>query len=181
MSPVLVSRQVNNPNNPDYFWWSTTGVIVKWSILAAITLFFTTWFVGGYYHARRRLRRGLRPLWYHAVSFVNSSPHIYPLTQSPQFLVPYQYRRPPPLPQNHADFYRMDNVGYRVGQQNNFVAAPLPPAYGVERKSSQADGYEYDVPPPGEPPVQAQIQAELPPREPNKPSGLMSKINPFRK
>jgi hypothetical protein len=40
---------------------------VKWSIVAAIFLIAFLWFVGGYYHAQSRMKKGMPPLAYHRV------------------------------------------------------------------------------------------------------------------
>ncbi|KJZ77452.1 hypothetical protein HIM_03176 [Hirsutella minnesotensis 3608] len=47
-------------------WWATrTGIIVKWVITLVFFVVIMGYFVGGYLHARRRLRKGLQPLAYH--------------------------------------------------------------------------------------------------------------------
>jgi hypothetical protein len=72
MAPSL--NRLDNPVSKreqfvyDSFWWSPTGYIVKWAILAGIFLIFVVWFLGGYLHAQRRMKRGLPPMKYHAVS-----------------------------------------------------------------------------------------------------------------
>lgn len=50
------------------------GYIVKWTILAVIVLLFTLWIVGGYWHAKKRIQKGLRPLAYHRVSNTCDTP-----------------------------------------------------------------------------------------------------------
>ena len=49
------------------WWYSDEAEIIKWVILAAIVLLFFTYLLGGYLHARRRMRKGLPPLGYHRV------------------------------------------------------------------------------------------------------------------
>ena len=55
----------------DFVFQDDTGfrnaVIIKYSIIAAIFFAFFAWFVGGYFHARRRIKKGLPPLAYHRV------------------------------------------------------------------------------------------------------------------
>ncbi|OAQ66868.1 ubiquitin-protein ligase Sel1/Ubx2 [Pochonia chlamydosporia 170] len=47
-------------------WWHTkTGYIVRWVIFLVIFVLIFGYLIGGYYHARRRLRKGLEPLAYH--------------------------------------------------------------------------------------------------------------------
>ncbi|OCK81243.1 hypothetical protein K432DRAFT_295984 [Lepidopterella palustris CBS 459.81] len=98
------------------FWYSTTGEIVKWAILAAIFLFFMTWFVGGYMHAKRRMRKGLPLLAYH------------------RWLVPYRERqRFGQVPQNHFTFYAAQP--YRPNADGTYPEPPplynndAPPSY----------------------------------------------------
>lgn len=43
------------------------GMIVKWAILGSLFAIFMLWFVGGYIHAKRRLRAGKPLLAYHRV------------------------------------------------------------------------------------------------------------------
>ncbi|CEJ88869.1 hypothetical protein VHEMI04893 [[Torrubiella] hemipterigena] len=49
----------------DGFWCSQTGFIVKWCLAGALVLIVLLWTVGGYLHARSRIRKGLPPLAYH--------------------------------------------------------------------------------------------------------------------
>jgi hypothetical protein len=76
----------------DAFWYTDTGIIVKWIILASFFLIFFGWFVGGRIHAKRRLRKGLPLLAYH------------------RFLISYsERRRHGQIPQNHFTFYQTQN------------------------------------------------------------------------
>ena len=43
------------------------AVGIKWGIVGALILIFVLWIVGGYYHAKRRIAKGLPPLAYHRV------------------------------------------------------------------------------------------------------------------
>jgi len=47
------------------FWWTREGQIVRWSIFFGIFFLFLAYMVGGYYHAKRRINKGLPPLAYH--------------------------------------------------------------------------------------------------------------------
>lgn len=135
------------------FWDSDKGVIIKWSILISIFLFFTLWFVGGYIHAKSRLRKGLPLLAYH------------------RWLVPYNVRRKyGQTPQNHFTFYATQ-PGYGPGQQQYYGQRPdgtypdapplyngndAPPVYSIppgatKTNPNQNGGVEmpqYGVPPP---------------------------------
>lgn len=47
------------------FWYTRTGVIVKWSLFLGLTAILVLYLSIGYLHAKRRLRKGLPPLAYH--------------------------------------------------------------------------------------------------------------------
>jgi hypothetical protein len=55
-----------------------TAYAVKWAIIAAIFLIFSLYFVGGYLHAQRRMKRGLPPLAYHRVRTGYAIIEIFP-------------------------------------------------------------------------------------------------------
>ncbi|KAF2736643.1 hypothetical protein EJ04DRAFT_510946 [Polyplosphaeria fusca] len=106
----------------DGFWYSDTGIIVKWSILAAFFLLFFGWFVGGYIHAKRRMRKGLPLMAYH------------------RWLIPYSERQKHgQVPQNHFTFYAAQP--YQVQRPDGTYPEP-PPMYS----NDAPPGY---VPPPG--------------------------------
>ncbi|KAF2836358.1 hypothetical protein M501DRAFT_919256, partial [Patellaria atrata CBS 101060] len=86
------------------FWWTDTGVIVKYCIFLFIFLVIFGWIIGGFIHARRRLNRGQPPLRYH------------------KWLVPRSHRNP--RPQNQFSFYQQ---GQGQGQAYGMQAYPEPP------------------------------------------------------
>lgn len=45
-----------------------TGLTIKYVIWGALVLLIVSYFLGGYVHARRRLKKGLPPLGYHRVN-----------------------------------------------------------------------------------------------------------------
>jgi hypothetical protein len=49
-----------------------TGYIVKWSIFVALVGIIGIYLIGGWLHAKRRLRKGLLPLRYHRVRYLTS-------------------------------------------------------------------------------------------------------------
>ncbi|KAI0434936.1 hypothetical protein F5Y09DRAFT_156074 [Xylaria sp. FL1042] len=67
-SLALARRQYIERDDSDYvwFWYTTPGVIIKYTIFFAFLLLVVGWVVGGRVHAKRRLRKGLKPLRYHA-------------------------------------------------------------------------------------------------------------------
>jgi len=69
MAPAINKRQAitQDPSNSNNGWWwySGTAVAIKWSIIGAILVLFLVFFLGAYYHAQRRMKKGLPPLAYH--------------------------------------------------------------------------------------------------------------------
>ncbi|ESZ93643.1 hypothetical protein SBOR_5948 [Sclerotinia borealis F-4128] len=47
------------------FWLTKTGQIVRWSVFWGLFIIFMLWIIIGYWHAKRRIRKGLKPLAYH--------------------------------------------------------------------------------------------------------------------
>ncbi|RGP68461.1 ubiquitin- ligase sel1 [Fusarium sporotrichioides] len=115
------SYQWDSTNSDDddvYWWYSTEGYIVKWTILAVIVLLFTLWIVGGYWHAKKRIQKGLRPLAYHRC-FVS---------RSMMAQVDPRYAYPP-----NTYYYAPPN-GYQ-GQPGGYAmhSMPPPPVYDPSR------------------------------------------------
>ncbi|KAI3338154.1 hypothetical protein F4824DRAFT_459874 [Ustulina deusta] len=65
---ALARRQYIERDDGDYvwFWYTTPGIIIKYTVFFAFLLLLVGWVVGGRMHAKRRLRKGLKPLKYHA-------------------------------------------------------------------------------------------------------------------
>ncbi|KAH8725314.1 hypothetical protein GQ44DRAFT_227069 [Phaeosphaeriaceae sp. PMI808] len=77
------------------FWYTDKGIIIKWIILGSIFFIFMAWFLGGYIHAKQRLKKGLPLLGYH------------------RFLISYSERkRHGQVPQNHFTFYAQEHPYY---------------------------------------------------------------------
>ena len=57
------------------------GMVIKWSILGSLFALFMLWFIGGYVHAKRRLKAGKPLLAYHRVRL--SLPRTLPRTLPP--------------------------------------------------------------------------------------------------
>lgn len=71
----LAARQYyGNPaaydSNYSSWWYSPTAYIVKWVITILILAAIFGYFGLGYWHAHRRMKKGLHPLRYHKVSEV---------------------------------------------------------------------------------------------------------------
>lgn len=47
------------------YWYSREGYIIKWSVFWGILLLFSLYLLIGYTHAKRRIKKGLKPLGYH--------------------------------------------------------------------------------------------------------------------
>jgi hypothetical protein len=171
------------------------GIIVKWSILAGIFLFFIAWFVGGYIHAKRRLRAGKPLLGYH------------------RFLVSYNERKKyGQTPQNHFTFYSAQPYGQRPdgtypepppmynGQDPPPGYFPPPGATKTNPNQNAMEMPHYGVPPAGPYPttgiqpqqtgvvggssqdVEAQHQSpELPPRPQAAKEKLSNFVSRFRR
>jgi len=63
----LTLRQFIDDEDEEHvdFWWTPAGQAVRWGIFGGIILLFILYMVIGYWHATRRLRKGLSPLAYH--------------------------------------------------------------------------------------------------------------------
>ncbi|KAI8939923.1 hypothetical protein NX059_003651 [Plenodomus lindquistii] len=115
----------------DSFWYTDKGIIIKWVILTLFFLVFFGWFVGGYIHAKQRLRKGLPLLAYH------------------RFLVSYSTRRrhgQAGPPQNHFTFYQTQNPyqpNPAYAQRQDGAWAEPPPLY------QNTDAPPQYYPPPG--------------------------------
>ncbi|KAH7076590.1 hypothetical protein BKA63DRAFT_285834 [Paraphoma chrysanthemicola] len=89
------------------FWYTDKGQIIKWALLGGLFFLFMAWFIGGYIHAKRRLKKGLPLLGYH------------------RFLISYSERkRHGQVPQNHFTFYEHQNP---YGPQQPYQQRPGGP------------------------------------------------------
>ncbi|OTB00740.1 hypothetical protein M426DRAFT_324100 [Hypoxylon sp. CI-4A] len=64
---TVVRRQYVEEENGRlvWFWYTRTGVIVKWSVFFGIILLLGLYLILGRLHAKKRVRRGLKPMSYH--------------------------------------------------------------------------------------------------------------------
>ncbi|ETS81789.1 hypothetical protein PFICI_06791 [Pestalotiopsis fici W106-1] len=137
------------------FWWTRTGIIVKWSIFLAIVVVFMLWLVLGYMHAKRRMRKGLKPLGYHRCLVSRAElARVDPAYAYPQ-AVYTNYAQPPP----GAGYYGMQPMPPPVYDPNRPPQypggpAPPPPQGGSKIDPEQAGG-DF-APPPGPPPPATQ-------------------------
>jgi hypothetical protein len=126
------------------------GQITKYIILALFFSFFLAWFVGGYIHAKRRLKKGLPLLAYHRVS--PQSPMLqHTPNSSTQFLISYSERkRHGQIPQNHFTFYTQPQPYHHNNQMNGQQYAEPPPQYDAPPQyfgpQKPADGQGVEMP-----------------------------------
>ncbi|KAI0160822.1 hypothetical protein GGR57DRAFT_392644 [Xylariaceae sp. FL1272] len=62
----LPRRAIEKRDDGIYFWYTKEGYIVKYVLFLTFILVLLLWIVGGRAHARRRMRKGLRPMAYHS-------------------------------------------------------------------------------------------------------------------
>ncbi|KAI0531767.1 hypothetical protein GGR58DRAFT_216029 [Xylaria digitata] len=137
---ALARRQYVERDDGEYvwFWYTTPGIIIKYTIFFAFVLLLVGWVVGGRFHAKRRLQKGLKPLGYHA----------WLLSRHERAQVDPAYAYPQPV-------YRP--VGNNNGSGDYYTMYPMPPpVYDPSRPPV------YDGPPVGSKvdPSQGQGQAQ---------------------
>ncbi|KAL1657183.1 hypothetical protein SLS61_000225 [Didymella pomorum] len=164
------------------------GMIIKWAILGSLFAFFMLWFIGGYIHAKRRLKAGKPLLGYH------------------RFLVSWQERKrygQANIPQNHFTFYNPQNPyaaqqPYQQRQDGAWPEPPpmyngdAPPVYGAPPGATKTNPNQgMEMPQYGAPPAQGpqgrqqsgvvggdveqgqQAGEALPPRPPQKAKAVL--------
>ncbi|KAF2093138.1 hypothetical protein NA57DRAFT_81478 [Rhizodiscina lignyota] len=96
-SPELENQEARDNND---WWFSETAYVVKWIIIGSLFLIAISWFVIGYYHAKRRIQKGLKPLAYHRWLVPKSQLPGYRPRYTPPYNPQYglqQYPEPPPV------------------------------------------------------------------------------------
>lgn len=129
------------------FWYTKTGVIVKWSLFLGLIAFIGLYLLLGYMHAQRRIKKGLMPLAYHRF-LVNRR-------QRAMMDPNYQYPQPETRPYFHnQQYFGMQNMPPPVYDP----AAARPPMYsGPQGPAGPPDGatkvdptqqnaYQYEAP-----------------------------------
>jgi hypothetical protein len=64
---LLPSQQINYVTDSSTCRPIQTAYIVKWSLIGAFFFFLAIFLLLAYFHAQHRIKKGLRPLWYHRV------------------------------------------------------------------------------------------------------------------
>ncbi|KIW00970.1 uncharacterized protein PV09_07492 [Verruconis gallopava] len=109
-----------------------TAEIIKWSIFLGLMGIIFIYFTVGYWHARRRIRKGLQPLRYHRwlapKPFRQQNNAAYYNPQNGTYGM-YPYPEPPPVynPNGMPPMYAPPLGGSKVApQQNGVVPAAAP-------------------------------------------------------
>ncbi|KAJ9625894.1 hypothetical protein H2203_004661 [Taxawa tesnikishii (nom. ined.)] len=114
MASILYKRQCSMYGGDycdDSWWWSDTGMTVRYVVVAIVFLVLVAFLVGSYYHAKKRIRQGLPPLAYH------------------RWLVARR-RHPQQFQQQHgyATYYQQESNGQAYPMHGY---PPAPPAYNA--------------------------------------------------
>ncbi|KAI1401424.1 hypothetical protein F4819DRAFT_328185 [Hypoxylon fuscum] len=161
----LVRRQYVEDDNGRliWFWYTRTGVIVKWSIFLGIIVLLSLYLILGRMHAKKRVNRGLKPLAYHRFllsrqELAASDPrYAWPQAQYTNYQAGPGYGPggnygmhpvPPPIydPNNRPPMYDGSNGPMPMG------GSKIDPMQtGVEPAHQPGGDY---APPPGPPPAQ---------------------------
>ncbi|TPX09302.1 uncharacterized protein E0L32_009494 [Thyridium curvatum] len=169
VSETLKPRQSVRFDDDVPFWWTEKGYIVKWAIFASLFGILTLWICIGYVHARARLRKGLRPLWYHRwlvsrAELARVDPrYAYPrptgyYTYRPHEQDYYAMNNMPPPPVYDAaaarpPVYEGPSGGSKVAPSQWAEGAPPPPGPPPAAHQPQRTGVDDFAPPPGPPPA----------------------------
>ncbi|KAH6900240.1 hypothetical protein B0T10DRAFT_20657 [Thelonectria olida] len=135
-----------------YWWYTDTGMIVKWTVFTTIVVLFMAWLIGGYFHAKKRLQKGMQPLAYHRVlvsrrmraqydpNYVPPQP-VYGMYAAPNGYGYPMYNMPPPVyDPNRPPMYeppagstKIDPMQDRHYEQPEYQPPPGPPPASMSR------------------------------------------------
>jgi hypothetical protein len=144
------------------FWYTKTGVILKWSLFLGFILFIGLYFLLGYLHAQSRIKKGLRPLAYHRF--------LVSRRQMAQVDPNYQYPQAEARPYFHnQQYFGMQNMPNmppppvydpNAARPPMYPGPPSPPDGGskVDPSQQQQTGVTGVYPPPAGPPPGAMPQ-----------------------
>ncbi|TQV98579.1 chitin synthesis regulation, resistance to congo red domain-containing protein [Cordyceps javanica] len=114
----IAARFVDDDFGYNGFWYSTAGYAIRWSLFGLFVLIILLWVVGGYFHAKHLMKKGLPLKSYHSCFF------------------PRQPRM------QQAGWYRPYNA-YPYGPQQdgyNMNYMPPPPTYDANRPPEYQQG-----------------------------------------
>ncbi|KAJ9132982.1 hypothetical protein NKR23_g11064 [Pleurostoma richardsiae] len=103
------------------FWYSRTGVIVKWSVFLGLFTIIGLYLLIGYTHAKRRMRKGLPPLAYHR--WLVSKAELARVDPR------YAYPQPAGYSNYRPDYYGMQPQPFAAPPPVYDPNAPRPPIY----------------------------------------------------
>ncbi|KZM22201.1 uncharacterized protein EKO05_0002124 [Ascochyta rabiei] len=172
------------------FWYTEKGQIIKWGILGGLFGIFMLWCIGGYIHARRRLKAGKPLLAYHRLLVSWQERKRYgqaPQNPFPSYATQNAYPNHPPYQQRTDGSWPEAPPLYNGGD--------APPGYGAPPGASKANpnqsgGVPMEMPPYGAPmgtgPQQSGVVGggqgdveqggsaeQLPPRPPQKAKAVL--------
>ncbi|KAI0452467.1 hypothetical protein F5B21DRAFT_332587 [Xylaria acuta] len=135
---ALARRQYVERDDGDYvwFWYTTPGVIIKYVLFFTFLFILFGWVVGGRIHAKRRLRKGLKPLSYHAWLLSRQErAQVDPTYAYPQGPVVYGVYRPVygTNGNNNGEYYGMHPMPPPVYDPSR------PPVYDGPQVGSKVD------------------------------------------
>ncbi|KAI8954955.1 hypothetical protein F4801DRAFT_414773 [Xylaria longipes] len=158
--PALAARQ-DDGDGDEYvwFWYTTPGIITKYVLFFTFLFILFAWVVGGRIHAKRRLRKGLKPLSYHAWLLSRQErAQVDPAYAYPPGPVVYGVYRPVYGNNNAAggEYYGMHPMPPPVYDPSRPPVYDGPPVGSKvdpvqDRSRGQGDAPEY-APPAGPPP-----------------------------
>ncbi|KAH7391366.1 hypothetical protein BKA64DRAFT_101700 [Cadophora sp. MPI-SDFR-AT-0126] len=139
---IIAERQNFNDDEFLYddrnsFWWTKDGQIVRWSVFFGLFFLFMAYMIGGYWHAKRRINKGLVPLGYHRWLLSRRDRARYdPNYQNPAV---YYHQYPPPQQNGQHGMYPMPPPLY-----NN---SDLPPTYQPPAGATKVDPSQWRAEP----------------------------------
>ncbi|KAK3956004.1 hypothetical protein QBC32DRAFT_3217 [Pseudoneurospora amorphoporcata] len=200
----IVSREIREHSNcargpdgfidPDScyvpFWYTKTGVIVKWSLFLGLSTFFGLYLILGYLHAKRRITKGQPPMAYHRWLVArNDLARVDPRYPYPQATIhPYASGQQPQQQQPYGN-YGMHPVPppvYDPDAPRPPMYPGLPPAMAMVQPPDEATKVDpmQQAPPPPPPPTSREEQYEAPPGPPPTQAPIRQQgtggTNPFR-
>ncbi|PNH37248.1 hypothetical protein VD0004_g9539 [Verticillium dahliae] len=179
-------------DDDDYYhwWYSREGRIVKWSLFLAFFLLLMGYLIGGYLHAKRRLKKGLLPLAYHRwmvrrAVLAQVDPRYGRPHQQPAYYATYRPGYGEAYAHGHGHGhghggYGMQNMPPPPPMYDPSSARPpmyVPPEGGSKVDPSQTYGRESYAPPAGPPPPQQQQPQQ--PQQTGVATNTTGNTNPF--
>ncbi|EME38276.1 hypothetical protein DOTSEDRAFT_57416 [Dothistroma septosporum NZE10] len=145
---VNANTYSDSDNYDDHYswWWSPTGMAVRYTVIVLLFALIVVFFLGGYYHAQRRIRKGLPPKPYHA------------------WMVRRAYRRPPQynpyLQQQQQQQPFNGTQGYYHHDHQSYPMQSYPQTAGAGAYAAPPPAYNpHTAPPPAYQPPEGASKA----------------------